>query len=178
MKKGPRLRTGRQGEILKNVPFATSEPSDRLLVLKLNKTLGEKFSWRRKNPAFHWSSHRRQNHRHRRRTYRHRPQLWANLARPCGERRWLNTRLQTAASARCCCRSAVRLIRAAQYAAVIDAEGPMVDVRRGLSREHPLVKHELQSRTFVVRGLARLRSELEPTRRVGRPGYGGIGITW
>jgi hypothetical protein len=45
-------------------------------------------------------------------------------------------------------------------------------------REHPLVKHELAARAFVVRGLTRLRSQMEPTRRVGRPGYGGLGITW
>lgn len=67
--------------------------------------------------------------------------------------------------------------RAAEYAAVIDAEGPMVGSKMH-PREHPLVKHELAARAFVVRGLARLRSQFEPTRRVGRPGYGGIGVTW
>ena len=33
--------------------------------------------------------------------------------------------------------------RAAEYAAIIDSEGPMIGIKHGPPREHPLVKHEL-----------------------------------
>lgn len=59
--------------------------------------------------------------------------------------------------------------RAAEYAAIIDAEGPMISTKHGL-KEHPLVKHELAARSFVVRSLHRLGLDIEPTRNVvGRP---------
>jgi len=62
--------------------------------------------------------------------------------------------------------------RAEEYAAIINAEGPVVPTKHGL-RDHPLCKHELAARSFVVRGLQRLG--LEDVKPVGRPGSGGIG---
>jgi hypothetical protein len=42
-------------------------------------------------------------------------------------------------------------------------------------KEHPLVKHELAARSFVVRTLARLGLDVDHAKPVGRPGSGGIG---
>jgi hypothetical protein len=68
--------------------------------------------------------------------------------------------------------------RAAEMAAQIDADGVAIRTKIGL-RDHPLLKHELASRAFVVRALARLGLDLEPVRAgPGRPGGGGAGITW
>src|SRR5262245_35269754 len=59
--------------------------------------------------------------------------------------------------------------RADQYAAIIDAEGPMILTKTGI-REHPLVKHEIAARALVARLIARLGLDLEPLRpQPGRP---------
>lgn len=59
--------------------------------------------------------------------------------------------------------------RAAQYAAIIDAEGPMILTKTGL-REHPLIKHEIAARALTARLIARLGLDLEPLRpQPGRP---------
>lgn len=58
--------------------------------------------------------------------------------------------------------------RVAEYASVIDADGPTVRSKTGV-KEHPLLKHELAARSFVVRTLARLGLDLEPIKSVGRP---------
>jgi hypothetical protein len=51
----------------------------------------------------------------------------------------------------------------------IDADGELIKVGAGW-REHPLLKFELQNRSFVVRTLARLGLDLEPVRSgPGRP---------
>jgi hypothetical protein len=63
--------------------------------------------------------------------------------------------------------------RAAECAAIIAREGLVVSTAHG-PKDHPLVKHELAARAFVVRSLAKL----SPRHRVGRPGYGGLGIGW
>jgi hypothetical protein len=59
--------------------------------------------------------------------------------------------------------------RAAECGAVIAQDGPVIRTKTGL-RDHPLLKHELAARSFVVRSLHRLGLDIEPTRaRVGRP---------
>jgi hypothetical protein len=49
----------------------------------------------------------------------------------------------------------------------IDADGELIQTKMGW-RDHPLLKHELAARSFVVRTLARLGLDLEPLR--GGPG--------
>jgi hypothetical protein len=46
----------------------------------------------------------------------------------------------------------------------------MIKGKNGLRRDHPLLKHELSARSFVVRSLHRLGLDIEPTRDgSGRP---------
>jgi phage terminase small subunit len=60
--------------------------------------------------------------------------------------------------------------RAARCAEQIDKDGEMIRTKTGL-RDHPLIKHELAARAFVVRTLGRLGLDLEPVRStMGRPG--------
>ena len=61
------------------------------------------------------------------------------------------------------------LDRAEALRAQIDADGEVIRGRDGL-KDHPALKHELASRAFVVRTLARLGLNFEPLRAgVGRP---------
>jgi hypothetical protein len=62
--------------------------------------------------------------------------------------------------------------RATECAAAIADEGLTVRTANGL-RDHPLLKHELAARAFVVRSLHRLGLDIEPVRSVGRPGGKG-----
>jgi hypothetical protein len=68
--------------------------------------------------------------------------------------------------------------RAAQMAARIDRDGVTILNQTGGFREHPLIRHELAARTFVVSALARLGLDLEPVKGMGRPSGKGAGITW
>jgi hypothetical protein len=59
--------------------------------------------------------------------------------------------------------------RAEACRAQIDRDGELISTNTG-SREHPLLKHEIAARSFVVRTLARLGLDLEPVRPgPGRP---------
>jgi terminase small subunit-like protein len=58
--------------------------------------------------------------------------------------------------------------RATECAAAIAVDGTTIATKRGI-REHPLLKHELAARSFVVRSLHRLGLDIEPKRSVGRP---------
>ena len=58
--------------------------------------------------------------------------------------------------------------RVTEYSAAIDRDGCTVRGKSGV-KEHPLLKHELAARAFVVRTLARLGLDLEPIKSVGRP---------
>jgi hypothetical protein len=59
----------------------------------------------------------------------------------------------------------------------IDREGEVQKVK-GVLRDHPALKHELQNRSFIAKALARMGLNLEvPVRPVGRPPIGGYGIT-
>ena len=59
--------------------------------------------------------------------------------------------------------------RAEACRAQIDADGEVIRNKMGI-RDHPLLKHEIASRAFVVRTLARLGLDLEPVRSgPGRP---------
>jgi hypothetical protein len=67
------------------------------------------------------------------------------------------------------------LDRAEQCRKQIERDGVVIRARSGPARDHPALKHELASRAFVVRTLARLGLDVEPVGRVGRP-PGGFGI--
>jgi hypothetical protein len=56
----------------------------------------------------------------------------------------------------------------------IDVDGECIKVRGGGVRDHPLLKHEIAARSFVVRTLARLGLDLEPVRGMGRPAGAGF----
>ena len=59
--------------------------------------------------------------------------------------------------------------RADAFAAEIARDGPMIRTKH-VFKEHPLLKHELAARSFIVRALHRLGLEIEPTRNSpGRP---------
>jgi hypothetical protein len=59
--------------------------------------------------------------------------------------------------------------RAAACARQIAEDGEVVRMKGGGVKDHPLLKHELANRSFVVRSLARLGLDLEPVRPMGRP---------
>ena len=62
------------------------------------------------------------------------------------------------------------LDRAEECAEIIARDGFTIGAARG-PKEHPLLKHELQARAFVVRVLQRLGLNYEPVRPTGcRPG--------
>jgi hypothetical protein len=58
--------------------------------------------------------------------------------------------------------------RISEYGAAIDRDGPVLRTKQG-PKEHPLLKHELAARSFVVRTLARLGLDVEPIRSIRRP---------
>ena len=67
------------------------------------------------------------------------------------------------------CQACQALDRAEALRTEIDRDGEVIRVR-GSVREHPALKHELASRSFVVRALARLNLNVEPLRpSAGRP---------
>jgi hypothetical protein len=65
------------------------------------------------------------------------------------------------------------LDRAEACREAIDTDGVTVRTKAGV-RDHPLLKHEIAARSFVVRTLARLGLNLEPIQAVGRPGGRGV----
>jgi hypothetical protein len=69
------------------------------------------------------------------------------------------------------------LDRAESLRAQIDEEGEIIRIK-GVLKDHPGLRHELASRAFVAKGLARMGLNLEtPVRPVGRPVRGGLGVT-
>ena len=57
----------------------------------------------------------------------------------------------------------------ASYDEQVERDGPTIRTKTGM-REHPLLKHQLATRSFIVRSLHRLGLDIEPTRSVvGRP---------
>jgi hypothetical protein len=58
--------------------------------------------------------------------------------------------------------------RVREFARVIERDGPMVRTKAG-PKDHPLLKHELMARSFVVRSLQRLGLDVEPVKAIGRP---------
>jgi len=59
--------------------------------------------------------------------------------------------------------------RAKECCDIIAADGAVISTKHGL-KDHPLLRHELAARSFVVRTLARLGLDVEPVRpTVGRP---------
>ena len=61
-----------------------------------------------------------------------------------------------------------QLDRAERCREAIDADGEMIRIKGG-HREHPLLKHELAARSFVVRTLQRLGLNMEAIKSPGRP---------
>jgi hypothetical protein len=60
--------------------------------------------------------------------------------------------------------------RAQQLRERIDRDGVVLTTATGVLKDHPALRHELASRAFVVRSLARLGLDLEPVRpQPGRP---------
>jgi hypothetical protein len=59
------------------------------------------------------------------------------------------------------------------YDEQIARDGPTIRTVSGL-REHPLLKHQLAARSFIVRSLHRLNLDVIPARNeIGRPSGGG-----
>jgi hypothetical protein len=59
----------------------------------------------------------------------------------------------------------------------IDADGEVITIR-GVPKAHPAIRDELNCRSFIAKSLSRLGLALEvPSRPVGRPPQGGLGIT-
>jgi hypothetical protein len=58
--------------------------------------------------------------------------------------------------------------RVAEFSRVIERDGAMIRGKLG-PRDHPLLKHELSARAFIIRSLHRLGLDVEPVRAVGRP---------
>jgi hypothetical protein len=58
--------------------------------------------------------------------------------------------------------------RAVECASMIARDGPVISTKHGL-KEHPLLKIELASRSFVVRTLQRLGLDVEAVKPQGRP---------
>ena len=65
--------------------------------------------------------------------------------------------------------------RADDCARAIDRDGAVVRTQGGSIKQHPLLRHELNERAFVVRGLHRLGLDSEPLKPIGRPLSGGVG---
>ena len=61
---------------------------------------------------------------------------------------------------------------AEDYAGHIAQDGPVIRVNDTI-KDHPLIKHELAARAFVVRTLQRLGLDVEAIKPVGRPPMGG-----
>ena len=61
---------------------------------------------------------------------------------------------------------------AEDYASHIKKDGAVIRTNGGI-KDHPLIKHELAARAFVVRTLQRLGLDVETVRPVGRPGITG-----
>ena len=59
--------------------------------------------------------------------------------------------------------------RAKECSDIIAADGSMISTKHG-PKDHPLLRHELAARSFVVRTIARLGLDVEPVRSgPGRP---------
>ena len=68
--------------------------------------------------------------------------------------------------------AAAAMDRIAECAEAIERDGVAIRTKIGL-KEHPLLRHELAARAFVVRTLHRLGLDVEPLRAAaGRPGRG------
>jgi hypothetical protein len=60
------------------------------------------------------------------------------------------------------------LDRAERCRECVDRDGEAIEMASGL-KDHPLLKHELAARSFVVRTLQRLGLDVEAVKPVGRP---------
>jgi hypothetical protein len=67
------------------------------------------------------------------------------------------------------CHACAALDTAEACAAQVAADGPVIRTKGGGIREHPALRPELASRSFIVRTLARLGLDAEPIKAIGRP---------
>ena len=65
----------------------------------------------------------------------------------------------------------IAMDRAEQCAVEVARDGVTVDTKFG-PKEHPLLKHELASRNFVIRVIGRLGLDVEAIKPTGRPPWG------
>jgi hypothetical protein len=59
----------------------------------------------------------------------------------------------------------------AEDLAIIKRDGRVIRTKSG-PRDHPLIRHALAGRSFVIRSLHRLGLDVEPIGRIGRPAQG------
>jgi hypothetical protein len=59
----------------------------------------------------------------------------------------------------------------AEDLAIIKRDGRTIRTKAGL-RDHPLIRHALAGRSFVIKSLHRLGLDIEPIRNIGRPTIG------
>jgi hypothetical protein len=64
--------------------------------------------------------------------------------------------------------------RVQEFATIIARDGMVVCTKSG-PKDHPLLRHELAARSFIVRSLGRLGLDVEPVKAIGRP---PSGIGW
>lgn len=63
--------------------------------------------------------------------------------------------------------------RIAEYSAAIERDGAVLRTKTGI-KDHPLIRHELNARSFVVRSLHKLGLDIIASRaEAGRPSGGG-----
>jgi hypothetical protein len=61
--------------------------------------------------------------------------------------------------------------RVHEFSSLIARDGAVVRTKHG-PKDHPLIKHELAARSFVVRSLQRLGLDVDPVKAIGRPPRG------
>jgi hypothetical protein len=98
----------------------------------------------------------------------HGRQLWDSVQREHG--------IQDIGGVETLAQGCAGLDRAEQLAVQIGTDGLMIRTKTGL-KARPALRDELAARAFIVRTLERLGITIEAVKRVGRPGYGGLGVT-
>jgi hypothetical protein len=62
-----------------------------------------------------------------------------------------------------------QLDRAESCREINDKDGELIRNKKIGAKEHPLLRHELAARSFVVRSLQRLGLDVQPIKPMGRP---------
>ena len=66
--------------------------------------------------------------------------------------------------------------RVQEFSTIISRDGMVVRTKSG-PKDHPLLRHELAARSFIIRSLSRLGLDVEQVKTIGRPpsGFGWTG---